>query len=132
MSIDVFLGVQDSPPDPPPPRRPYGQWYHPKNLEQVFVPEECESRLSEFASAKADYWDEYYRPSMFTSLGKHFAFSMNSSSQLNAYAHSFERILNATEVNKCFRFLFFSSKAGKDFDESPFIPRVSHSAHPPR
>ncbi|KAF8597664.1 hypothetical protein BDV93DRAFT_452471 [Ceratobasidium sp. AG-I] len=82
-AIDVFLGVNnDSKPAAPPERRAYQEWFHPENLEPVFVPEDCASALCEFAQTRADFWDEYYRPRLFTSLQKHFAFSMYSSSKL--------------------------------------------------
>jgi len=35
-----------------------------------------------FVEGEADVWAEYYRPSAFTPLGKHFAFGMNSTSKL--------------------------------------------------
>ena len=82
-AIDVFLGVNiDSKPAAPPERRAYREWFHPENLEPVFVPEDCASALCDFAQTRADFWDEYYRPRLFTSLQKHFAFSMYSSSKL--------------------------------------------------
>jgi hypothetical protein len=82
-AIDVFLGIRsDSKLSAPLERRAYQQWYHPENLEPVFVPDQCASALCEFAQTRADFWDEYYRPKIFTSLQKHFAFSMSGSSKL--------------------------------------------------
>ncbi|KAF8751532.1 SacI homology domain [Rhizoctonia solani] len=73
-SIDVFLGTRsESKPCGPAERRAYQQWFHPENLDPVFVPDQCSSALCEFAQTRADFWDEYYRPKLFTSLQKHFA-----------------------------------------------------------
>ncbi|KAJ2920989.1 hypothetical protein H1R20_g16104, partial [Candolleomyces eurysporus] len=47
---------------------------------------------------KGDFWVEYYRPLLFTSLGKHFAYSMNSTLKL-------------------------PGKTVKDINQSPFEPR---------
>ncbi|QRV74438.1 polyphosphoinositide phosphatase [Ceratobasidium sp. AG-Ba] len=82
-AIDVFLGVHnDTKLGPPPERRTYQQWYHPENLRTIFAPDDCESALCKFAETGAEFWDEYYRPKLFTSLQKHFAYSMYSSSKL--------------------------------------------------
>ncbi|CAE6469140.1 unnamed protein product [Rhizoctonia solani] len=109
-SIDVFLGIRnDSKPCAPPERRAYQQWFHPENLEPVFVPEQCSSALCDFAQTRADFWDEYYRPKLFTSLQKHFAFSMSSSSKLTG------------------------DKKLLDSENSPFIPRIAvPSMQPPK
>ncbi|CAE6359255.1 unnamed protein product [Rhizoctonia solani] len=109
-SIDVFLGIRsDCKPSTPPERRAYQQWFHPENLDPVFVPEQCSSALCEFAQTRADFWDEYYRPKLFTSLQKHFAFSMSSSSKLTG-----DKKLSEPEC-------------------SPFIPRiVAPSMQPPK
>lgn len=109
-SIDVFLGIRnDSKPPAPPERRTYQQWFHPENLEPVFVPDECSSALCEFAQTRADFWDEYYRPRIFTSLQKHFAFSMSSSAKL------------------------IGDKKITEAEGSPFVPRiVAPSMQPPK
>jgi hypothetical protein len=84
FAMNVFLGVNDPPATMIrlPPRRPYRQWYDPVHLEQIFVLDKCQASLREFANEKANFWTEYYRPQSFTSLGKHFAFQMNSSLKL--------------------------------------------------
>ncbi|CUA69205.1 Polyphosphoinositide phosphatase [Rhizoctonia solani] len=109
-SIDVFLGIRnDCKPCEPPERRTYQQWFHPENLEPVFVPEQCSSALCDFAQTRADFWDEYYRPKIFTSLQKHFAFSMSGSSKLTG------------------------DKKLSEPENSPFIPRVAApSMQPPK
>jgi hypothetical protein len=48
----------------------------------AYTLEDCERALREFAQTKGDFWVEYYRPTLFTSLGKHFAYSMNSTLKL--------------------------------------------------
>ncbi|KAG8751052.1 phosphatidylinositol-3,5-bisphosphate 5-phosphatase [Ceratobasidium sp. 428] len=110
-AIDVFLGVHnDTKLGPPPERRTYQQWFHPENLEPIFVPESCASALCEFAERGAEFWDEYYRPKLFTSLQKHFAYSMYSSSKLAG-----------------------DKKAASEAEGSPFIPRiVAPSMQPPK
>ncbi|KAG9103896.1 phosphatidylinositol-3,5-bisphosphate 5-phosphatase [Ceratobasidium sp. 370] len=109
-AIDVFLGVHnDTKLGPPPERRTYQQWFHPENLEPIFVPENCASALCDFAE-RAEFWDEYYRPKLFTSLQKHFAYSMYSSSKLAG-----------------------DKKAASEAEGSPFIPRiVAPSMQPPK
>ncbi|KAF8704649.1 SacI homology domain, partial [Rhizoctonia solani] len=109
-SIDVFLGTRsESKPCGPAERRAYQQWFHPENLDPVFVPDQCSSALCEFAQTRADFWDEYYRPKLFTSLQKHFAFSMSSSSKLTG-----DKKLSEPEC-------------------SPFIPRiVAPAMQPPK
>ncbi|QRW17392.1 polyphosphoinositide phosphatase [Rhizoctonia solani] len=109
-SIDVFLGTRsESKPCGPAERRAYQQWFHPENLDPVFVPVQCSSALCEFAQTRADFWDEYYRPKLFTSLQKHFAFSMSSSSKLTG-----DKKLSEPEC-------------------SPFIPRiVAPAMQPPK
>ena len=60
----------------------YHDWFHPEYLEPVFVLRDCHQSLKEFAQTKSDFWIEYYRPLLFTSLAKHFAYSMNSTLRL--------------------------------------------------
>ncbi|KAG8741719.1 phosphatidylinositol-3,5-bisphosphate 5-phosphatase [Ceratobasidium sp. 414] len=109
-SIDVFLGVHnDTKLGPPPERRTYQQWFHAENLKPIFVPENCASALCDFAG-RAEFWDEYYRPKLFTSLQKHFAYSMYSSSKLAG-----------------------DKKTASEAEGSPFIPRiVAPSMQPPK
>ena len=44
----------------------------------------CERGIQEFMNMRerGDFWVEYYRPLLFTSLGKHFVYSMNSTLKL--------------------------------------------------
>ncbi|KAG8918396.1 phosphatidylinositol-3,5-bisphosphate 5-phosphatase [Tulasnella sp. 418] len=64
------------------PHRPYKQWYDPKHLEPLFPLDKCQDGLCDFVQTKGDFWTEYYRPKLFTSLGKHFAFQMTSTAKL--------------------------------------------------
>ncbi|KAF9030830.1 hypothetical protein BDZ89DRAFT_1064393 [Hymenopellis radicata] len=59
-AINLFLGVQSDPHRDRPVRGGYRQWFKPEHLEPPY----------------------YYRPLLFTSLGKHFAYSMNSTLKL--------------------------------------------------
>ena len=42
--------------------------------------------LQHYIDTRGDFWVEYYRPIVFTSLGKHFAYAMNSTLKLAANA----------------------------------------------
>jgi phosphatidylinositol 3,5-bisphosphate 5-phosphatase len=65
------------------PRRSYKEWFDPKHLEPAYSLEECEKGLCAFVLAGGgDFWAEYYRPKLFTSLGKHFAYLMTSTLKL--------------------------------------------------
>jgi hypothetical protein len=44
--------------------------------------ENCKEGLEDFARTRSDFWVEYYRPLLFTTLGKNFAYSMNSTLKL--------------------------------------------------
>lgn len=82
-AINLFLGVQSERTITEPPRRGgYRDWYNKEHLKTAYVLEDCETRLKEFAEHRSDFWVEYYRPLLFTSLGKHFAYSMNSTLKL--------------------------------------------------
>jgi phosphatidylinositol 3,5-bisphosphate 5-phosphatase len=65
-----------------PTRGGYRNWVNPAHLETAYPQRRCEDGLQEHARTKADFWIEYYRPLLFTSLGKHFAYSMNSTLKL--------------------------------------------------
>jgi len=85
MAIDVFLGIQPTERGLNIPERrgkSYREWFHPEYLEPAFVLEDCCDVLNDFAQNRSDFWTEYYRPLLFTSLGKHFAYSMNSTLKL--------------------------------------------------
>jgi len=83
-AIDIFLGVQPLERGYNPERQgsSYRDWFHKEYLEPVYVLPECDQGLKEFAQTRSDFWIEYYRPLLFTSLGKHFAYSMNSTLKL--------------------------------------------------
>ncbi|EIN05856.1 polyphosphoinositide phosphatase [Punctularia strigosozonata HHB-11173 SS5] len=106
-AINLFLGVQSERPTSSPPKRGgYRNWFNPAHLEIAYPQDKCEEGLQEFARTKADFWIEYYRPLLFTSLGKHFAYSMNSTLKL-------------------------PGKTVKDIYRSPFLPHHIPT-HPPR
>ncbi|KAF8064104.1 polyphosphoinositide phosphatase [Lyophyllum atratum] len=82
-AINLFLGVQgERTITGPPVRGGYQKWFREEHLEQAYRVEECDKALREFMTSKGDFWVEYYRPLLFTSLGKHFAYSMNSTLKL--------------------------------------------------
>lgn len=62
--------------------RPYREWYDPKHLEPLYSVEECTEGLCNYVWTKADYWNEYYRPRILSSLGKQFTVNMSSSAHL--------------------------------------------------
>lgn len=85
-AINLFLGVQsERTVIQPPVRGGYRKWFHEENLKPAYDVEECDKALQQFVRQKGDFWVEYYRPSLFTSLGKHFAYSMNSTLKLPGY-----------------------------------------------
>ena len=83
-AINLFLGVpaEKTSSRAPPQRGNYQKWYKDEHLETAYPLEECEKAVNQFVNTRGDYWIEYYRPLLFTSLGKHFAFSMNSTLKL--------------------------------------------------
>ena len=83
-AINLFLGVptERTSTRSPPQRGNYQKWFTSEHLEEAYPLEECEKAVTQFVNGRADYWIEYYRPLLFTSLGKHFAFSMNSTLKL--------------------------------------------------
>ncbi|KAF6750868.1 polyphosphoinositide phosphatase [Ephemerocybe angulata] len=82
-AINLFLGIQSERTiTQPPVRGGYQKWFHDENLKPAYSLEECDAGLREFARNRGDFWVEYYRPLLFTSLGKHFAYSMNSTLKL--------------------------------------------------
>ncbi|PFH50390.1 hypothetical protein AMATHDRAFT_61229 [Amanita thiersii Skay4041] len=107
-AINLFLGVQsDKVQRHPPVRGGYQNWYNKDNLEQPYVVDECDSKLRDFVNtSRGDFWTEYYRPLLFTSLGKHFAYSMNSTLKL-------------------------PGKTAKDMNQSPFAPHGHRSVELP-
>ena len=93
-AINVFLGIADD--------RVitgkrlkfggYDAWYDTKHLERpLYDTRKCSNGMCEFIDrggsrgTTAEFWVEYYRPLLFTSLGKHFAWGMNSTLKLPGY-----------------------------------------------
>ncbi|OJA07738.1 hypothetical protein AZE42_08440 [Rhizopogon vesiculosus] len=107
-AINLFLGVTAERSLVHPPKRgQYQQWFQKQHLQILYEVTECSSALRDFVSIRGDFWSEYYRPLLFTSLGKHFAYSMNSTLKL-------------------------PGKTMKDIAYSPFLPHSTHSVHHPR
>ena len=85
-AINLFLGIQNDRTIPQSVQRgSYRDWYHDHHLEPAYELEECERGIQEFVRDRGDFWVEYYRPLLFTSLGKHFVYSMNSTLKLPGY-----------------------------------------------
>jgi hypothetical protein len=82
-AINLFLDVHtDRTTTQPPRRRGYQIWFSEKNLQPAYNYVECEAGIVDFTDSKSEFWVEYYRPLLFTSLGKHFVYSMNSTLKL--------------------------------------------------
>lgn len=82
-AINLFLGVvTDRAIAHRPSRGGYQQWVNPEHLKPAYARDNCERTLQEFVANKSDFWIEYYRPMLFTSLIKHFTYSMNSTLKL--------------------------------------------------
>ncbi|KAF7974204.1 hypothetical protein HWV62_13169 [Athelia sp. TMB] len=107
-AINLFLGVlTERTITQPAVRGGYQDWFRKEHLQPAYILEECERGIAEVVDTKGDFWLEYYRPLLFTSLGKHFAYSMNSTLKL-------------------------PGKTAKDINHSPFLAHSIHSAHQPR
>lgn len=133
MATDVFLGVhaplaptasmgpmKERPPRPLSkiPRGGYPQWFSHAHLGPQYDVAKCAAALPR----TAEYWNEYYRPLVFTPLGKHFAFTMNSTVKLFGCV---------AVMQMAVRMMKNCRKSPNDADVSPFLPRVA-TAHPPR
>ncbi|KAJ6546966.1 SacI homology domain-containing protein [Mycena capillaripes] len=106
-AINLFLGVEDERPIiHPAVRGGYQKWFHEEHLEPPYALEDCDRGLRDFVQNKSDFWVEYYRPLLFTSLGKHFAYSMNSTLKL-------------------------PGKTAKDMNQSPFEAHGNAARHQP-
>ena len=82
-AINLFLDVHADRTTTQPPRRSgYQIWFSEKSLQPAYDHSECEAGVIEFMDSRSEFWVEYYRPLLFTSLGKHFVYSMNSTLKL--------------------------------------------------
>ncbi|KAJ3557105.1 hypothetical protein NM688_g1653 [Phlebia brevispora] len=107
-AINLFLGVSNERLISQPVQRgSYRDWYNSRHLEAAYEREECERGIQEFVRDRGDFWIEYYRPLLFTSLGKHFVYSMNSTLKL-------------------------PGKTVRDINYSPFMPHHNVTIHQPR
>lgn len=85
-AINLFLGVQSDKVITQPPRRGgYRDWFHREYLQLPYLSDACEKGINDAAQCRGDYWAEYYRPLLFTDLGRHFAYAMNSTLKLPGY-----------------------------------------------
>ena len=85
-AINLFLGVPTQiTNNRAPARGNYQRWAKEEHLETAYPLEDCIRAVDQFVHTRGDYWIEYYRPLLFTSLGKHFAFSMNSTLKLPGF-----------------------------------------------
>ncbi|CAD6887219.1 unnamed protein product [Tilletia controversa] len=95
-AINLFLGVTDfdsahdygpgAPGSGPGQRRHYQQWFTPEHLQERGTLEERTKRLEEVVNHDVDFWAEYYRPGLFTSLERHHAYKMTAVPQLESVA----------------------------------------------
>ncbi|KAI0691187.1 polyphosphoinositide phosphatase [Cytidiella melzeri] len=107
-AINLFLGIQNERGVAQPlQRRSYRDWYQPANLDAAYELEESVQGINNLVKERGDYWIEYYRPLLFTSLAKHFVYSMNSTLKL-------------------------PGKTALDMSISPFMPRHRGSTQHPR
>lgn len=107
-AINLFLGIVNDRPIYHVPRRSgYRDWFDEQHLSLAFKLDECEENIEEFVKTRGDYWVEYYRPLLFTSLGKHFVYGMNSTWKL-------------------------PGKTTKDVNDGPFLPKSNLNVHTPR
>jgi len=85
-AIDLFLGVQsDTSLARSPKRSGYHQWFRDEHLNSPYTLEACRDGIDDFVERSSDFWMGYYRPLLFTSLGKHFTYSMNGTMKLPGY-----------------------------------------------
>ena len=97
-AINLFLGVENERAIVHPPvREGYQKWFHEEHLRPAYVLNECDACFKDFVHRRGDFWVEYYRPLLFTSLGKHFAYSMNSTLKLPGYEDFFSCCLGTDE-----------------------------------
>jgi hypothetical protein len=86
-AINLFLGVTSERSLVHPPKRgQYQKWFQKQHLQMLYKVPESSSALRAFVNIRGEFWSEYYRPMLFTSLGKHFAYSMNSTLKLPGWA----------------------------------------------
>lgn len=102
-AINLFLGVpahlEQRPITHPPVRSGYRKWYNPQHLLPPYPVDFCTKAVEEFVrGGGAEFWIEYYRPLLFTSLGKHFAYSMNSTLKLPGCVQLFEFATDTSDL----------------------------------
>lgn len=103
-AINLFLGINPERTARPPQRGNYQRWFKVEHLQPAYALDDCDKGINQFVNTRGDFWIEYYRPLLFTSLGKHFAFSMNSTLKL-------------------------PGKTARDINHSPFLPHHNSATH---
>lgn len=108
-AINLFLGIESERPISHPIKRnighTYRNWYNPEYLNPPYPFHKSLEGMLKFVMT-SDIWNEYYRPLLFTSLGKHFAYCMNTTLKL-------------------------PGKTAKDINQSPFVPQHAANFRPP-
>jgi len=105
-AIYLFLGVpSDTTLVHSPKRSGYQQWFHDEHLNSPYTLETCQEGINDFVESSSDFWMGYYRPLLFTSLGKHFAYSMNGTLELPGqvvvtYIHTTKLPLTHREITE--------------------------------
>ncbi|KAG6335053.1 hypothetical protein ID866_4031 [Astraeus odoratus] len=78
-AINLFLGVQgERHAQVTNLRRNYRAWFDLENLNTLYSVHGSSQSIIDFVDQRGDFWSEYYRPLLFTSLGKHFAYCMST------------------------------------------------------
>jgi phosphatidylinositol 3,5-bisphosphate 5-phosphatase len=83
-------------------RSEYYTWFRDEHLNSLYTLEACQGGIDDFVERSSDFWMGYYRPLLFTSVGKHFAYSMNSTLKLPGYvfATTWVRLVFIFEVTQ--------------------------------
>ena len=103
-AIDLFLGVQsDSTLARCSKRAGYYQWFQDGNLNSPYTLEACRDGIDDFVERSNDFWMGYYRPLLFTSIGKHFAYTMNSTLKLPGYVPYLRRLFTMRGLGAALR-----------------------------
>ncbi|KAL4063987.1 SacI homology domain-containing protein [Scleroderma yunnanense] len=78
-AINLFLGVQgERHGQMTRSRGNYQVWFELQNLKTLYSVDEALHAMCDYLDQRGDFWSEYYRPLLFTSLGKHFACCMST------------------------------------------------------
>ena len=86
-AIDLFLGIRHDQTGIHTKRGGYRDWYAVDHVQPAYVLDICRPGVQQFVDASSKFWSEYYRPLLFTSFLKHYAYLMNSTLKLPGYAN---------------------------------------------